>query len=221
MALELLWLLAMPRKRFLASKIWPYHVTARCINREWFNLPIEQVWNIFSMHLHFVHHAFGLRIHSFVLMNNHFHMIVSTPKENLAEVMNYFMREVSKNMARVSGRINQTFGGPYYWSLLQSPHYYLYAYKYVYRNPVEAGLIGKVEDYPYSTLFGLKGSTHLMIPVEHDDTLFNDPDRILTWLNNSYPIQAKEDIRNALGKKEFKFGLDKDRKPHILEAILV
>lgn len=199
----------------------PYHVTARCINREWFHLPIDHVWNIFSIYLHFAHYSFGLQIHSFVLMDNHFHMIVSTPEGNLDEIMNYLMREVSRNIARDSGRINQTFGGPYYWSLLQSPHYYLCAYKYVYRNPVEAGLIEKVEDYPYSTLSGIKGSNHLLIPVAHDDTFFNNPDSTLIWLNNSYPKQAKEDIRNALRKREFKFGLDKDRKPSILETILV
>ncbi len=119
--------------------------------------------------LYFVSHAFNLRVHAFVLMNNHFHLIVRTPDGNLSDAMRYFMRETSREITFVSGRINQTYGSRFHRSLLHSPLYYLHAYKYLYRNPVEAGLCELVEEYKFSSLQGLLGETWLDVPVREDD----------------------------------------------------
>jgi putative transposase len=212
----------MPRKKFIASQEFPYHVSARCINKEWFALPMGEVWSVFSDYLFFIHHAFGVQIHSFVLMNNHFHMIVRTPLMNLDSAMNYFMRETSRIIGNRSGRINQVYGGPYHWSLIKSPIYFLHAYKYVYRNPIEAGLINNVEEYKYSTLRVLLGCQHSIIPIENDETLFPDFIEQLKWLNYAYPSEeVRADIRSALRKKEFQFAKDKRGMPHFLDNLIV
>ncbi len=209
----------MPRKKYQPSEFIPYHITARCINKQWFDLPLNHVWEILSEYLFFIHHAFGFRIHSFVLMNNHFHLIASTPHANLSEVMNYFMRESSKQIGLASGRINQIYGGPYFWSQLKSNIYYGHAYKYVYRNPVEGGLSLKVEDYPYSTLHALVGKTKTIIPLVEDTLLFPNAEDQLKWLNENYKsLDFKSDVKNALRKREFHFAKDKYRNPHILET---
>ena len=57
---------------------FPYHVVAKCINGDWFSIPMERVWEIVSEQLYFVHHAYGLRILSFVLMSNHFQPSVTS-----------------------------------------------------------------------------------------------------------------------------------------------
>ena len=128
-----------------------------------------------------------IEICAWVLMNNHFHLLVSTPDANLDRAMNYLMRETSRVIGWRAGRINQVYGGPYNWSVLMSQHYYLNAYKYVYRNPVEAGLATAVENYKFSTLPGLLGAQLLVIPVEDDEILFSDANQKLAWLNESYP----------------------------------
>lgn len=212
----------MPRKRFLASNDFPYHVTARCLNKEWFALPHEILWEIFSDYLYFIHHAFQVRIHSFVLMPNHIHMIIRTPDMNLDKAMNYFMRETSRVIGFRSGRINQVYGGPYYWSLMRSPNYFLHAYKYVYRNPIEAALAPRVETYKFSTLPALLGQARTIIPVVNDETLFDGLEDQLKWLNSAYPSdEVRIDIKNALRKKEFHFAKDGHGKPHRLELELV
>lgn len=209
----------MPRKKYQPSSDFPYHITARCINKEWFHIPLIEVWEIFSDYLFFIHHAFNVKIHCFVLMNNHFHLILSTPKSNLSETMNYFMRETSKQFGLVSGRINQIYGGPYFWSQLKSDVSYGHAYKYVYRNPVENGICLKVEDYPFSTLHSLMGKNKTIIPISEDTMLFSDVRNQIKWLNESYKSENfKQEIKNALRKREFHFGKDKDRKVLILES---
>lgn len=149
-------------------------------------------------------------------------MIVTTPDLNLDTAMNYFMRETSRIIGIRSGRINQVYGGPYHWSLIKSSNYFLHAYKYVYRNPVEAGLSLCVEKYKYSTLSVLVGNQRSIIPIEYDDTLFSDLVEQLKWLNNSYPsIEIKDDIRKALRKSEFQFAKNKRGKPNLLENSIV
>lgn len=125
--------------------------------------------------------------------------------------MNYFMRETSRVISRASGRINQVFGGPYYWSLMTSLPSYLYGYKYIYRNPVEAGLCSIVEEYRYSSLSSLLGQSRTIIPIERDDTLFSNVERQLEWLNEPYPtLEHKNAIKFALRKRKFCFAKDWD-----------
>lgn len=202
----------MARARRVFSSEHPYHVTARCTNKEWFKLPIKFVWSSFCDQLHFVSRGYGAEIHSFVLMNNHFHLILSTPFANIDKVMWHLMSQVSRELTEASGRINQTFGGPYYSSLIASHHHFLHAYKYVYRNPVEAGLSKTVEGYKYSTLNGLLGSSHLLIPVVEDTVLFGDPPGTLRWLNEAYRENEKSDIKTALTKRQFTLPKNRDTR---------
>ncbi|MGE3974318.1 MAG: transposase [Bdellovibrionales bacterium] len=208
----------MPRTPRINTNAFPYHVRARCINKDWFRLPIEQVWDIFSNQLFFLYRGFQIDIHAFVLMSNHYHMIVSTPKSNLSDGMLYFTTNVSRQITNDSCRINQTFGGPYKASLLTSPQYYMHAYKYVYRNPVEAGLSDSVLTYPYSSLNRLMGLNTLPFPIKRDDVLFSNVEDTLKWLDTKYRDQDKEIIRKALRRKVFTLPIDREsRKPHYLE----
>jgi REP element-mobilizing transposase RayT len=198
----------MPRKKFFPTDSFPYHVTARSHNREWFDLPLIDVWDIFSRYLYFITLAYGVRVHSFVLMSNHFHMLITTPNANLDQAMNYLMREVSKAIGRESGKINQVFGGPYHWSVIKNRVYYEFAYKYVYRNPVEASLVRRVENYPYSTLRGILGLDPLPFPAFDNMNLIAHPARCLSWLNSPYPhLDLLDDIRQGLRQREFQIEL--------------
>ncbi len=202
----------MPRKKLIRDSLNPYHVCVRSHNKEWFDLPMDKMWEIFSEYLYLTKHIFNLEIISFVLMDNHFHLLLRTPLKNLDQAMNYFLREVSRVIGFEAGRINQKFGGPYHWSLIESNRHFLCAYKYVYRNPVDAGLVDRVELYPYSTLFGLLGQSPLIIPVANDIQLIENTEGCLEWLNQSYKsTEERKAIKDALNKSKFIFGKDKDR----------
>lgn len=181
----------------------PVHITARCINKEWFKIPLEEVWTIMENYLYFIAHAYDFRILAFLLMPNHFHLLARSSETSRA--MEYFMRETSRSIGRVACRINQTYGRPYHPTEFVSNIHAINTYKYVYRNPVEARLCLKVEEYPYSTLHGLLGFRKLVIPIEEDVHLFSGDslERVLEWLNASPSRQHKEIMRVALRKKVF------------------
>ncbi|WP_347356209.1 transposase [Bdellovibrio sp.] len=195
----------MTRRKFENHPELPYHITARCINRDWFSQDLPHVWDITTRHLYFTALAFDLRIHSFVLMSNHFHMIVRSPQANLSEAMQYFMRATGNDLREISGRINQTYGGRFHRSLITHPHHYDHAYKYVYRNPVEAGQCERVQDYPYSTIQALMGRKMVEVPVLEDPRWGTWEDRVQTlrWLNSKPHEDNWESVRKALRKGVF------------------
>lgn len=207
-------------KRNLRSDL-PIHITARSSNRESFYLPIDCTWEIFENYLWFLAKAFNVEIFSFLLMPNHFHLIAKFPRANTSEAMMYFMRETSKEIGKQSNRINQVYGRPFHSSVIKSNHYFRYAYKYVYRNCVSAGLANLVEEYPYSTLSGKLGSSRLIIPVVEDTLLFDNPFSTLRWLNTDFAAEARIEIREALRKSEFGFRRTKANALSPLESVLL
>ncbi len=194
----------MPRAKVILQSEYPYNITARCINREWFQIPMEEVWEIYCEELSKVHFELGLQIHSFILMSNHFHLIASTPKANISECMHRFMQSTSRRLTRAGNRINQSYAGRHYKCVLHRDQYFLNVYKYNYRNPIAAGLCQRVESYPYSTLQFLLKKSSAKIPLVYDEIFFADPDGTLEWLNTEPEALLVEGIRYGLKHQFFK-----------------
>ncbi len=211
----------MSRKPSPVSSECPYHITARTNNREWFALDLSEVWKIFGNQLFFIHHAFGIRIHSFVLMSNHFHLLMSDPNLQKSRALRWLMTETSREIGKRTHRMNHLYGQRNYQCLIPNYTYYMNAYKYVYQNPVQAGACLRVEEYPYSTLHGLLGFSKLNFPV-NDDLLFDDLDTNLWWLNKTVRPEHWDGVSQALRKSEFKLAKDHNRNsPSLLENQLI
>lgn len=194
----------MPRKKVLNSTLYPYSITARCINKEWFQIPLNEVWEIMEDYLWLLHYGFNFKIKAFVLMSNHFHLMAQTPDGNLGVGMNYFMRETSRQIGRKAGRINQVYGSRFYRTLINNNHYYTHAYKYIYRNPVEAKIVTSPIDYSFSTLHRLVGRDRLTFPIDHDELLFGNFESTMAWLEEQPTLEDYRLIKTALRKREFK-----------------
>jgi len=200
----------MPRKHLIRSKIHPYHITARCNNKEPFYSNLEDVWEIITTELSEVANKFQFRIHAFVLMSNHFHLLGSTEKDHLGIVMQTFMINITKKINRHCDRTGRVFGSRYHWTLIDNDHYYDCALKYVYRNPVKARLVDAVERYEFSTLNGLILDRPQKVKIDPrigHASLIPDENKInfLNWLNQ--PFQNEEDvaIKRALMRTRFDF----------------
>lgn len=218
----------MPRRNLYRSDCLPYHVTARANNREPFHLKLDSVWEILGSECRIVSLLYGVEFHAVVLMPNHFHILLTTPAEDLGVVMTLLMKEITKRINRLSGRTGRVFGGPYFWTLINYTLYYRNVFKYVYRNPVKAGLSTGVEDYRYSSLQGLLGLSHLPMPIyftrlglEANFPAF-EPVDILPWLNTPTPVEAESLIRKGLAKTILeRLKCPETRRPYdILEQLL-
>lgn len=192
----------MPRAHTILQSEFPYNLSARCINQEWFHLPMNDVWKIFCEQLSETSQKHHLKIHSFVLMSNHFHLLASTPDANISECMWHFMKNSSHRLAQAGNRINETFAGRHYKCVLQMQNYYLNAYKYNYRNPVSAGISKAVEDYPFSTLRMVMGVDPQIIPLVEDNIYKYNPSGTLKWLNTN-PLPEKLEAARYGFKRQF------------------
>lgn len=175
-------------------------------------------------YLFFIHHCFGVKIHGFVLMSNHIHLLISAPNGNLSAALLYFLREVSKEITRLSGRINQTWGARNYKSEITSYHHFMNVYKYVYSNPLRARLCSQAEVYPYSTLTGLCGNSRINIPMDLDTILFNPSfdEAILKWINTDPDPEKIREMRLGLSRPVFGLKtLKKTERPSELESRLL
>ena len=196
--------LSMPRAKVILQPEFPYNISARCINQEWFNLPMERVWDIMCEELLYTIKDRNLLIHCFVLMSNHFHLIASTPDSNISSCMHQFMHRSSLRLTREGNRINETYAGRHYKCILQHPNYFLNAYKYIYRNPVVAGICERVEDYRFSTLHSKLGFSSIPFPMAEDTTLQSSPLLTLKWLNTSITPEQSAAVKFGLRHQYFK-----------------
>lgn len=211
----------MARKRLIKSAVFPYHVTARSNNRDWFTLPLDTMIDIYIKVLRRTHDLYEFRFEQFVLMTNHFHMLVTTPKENLDLGMRYFMTESSRAIARSSNRINRIYGQRYHWTMICDPGHYAIAYKYVARNPVAANLCITVEDWKWSSL-GVR-ATHLHKLMSHNLQYYDSIEPLIRngWLNSPFDLATAELVARALKKRHFKFPIDRrTRRPVNIDALL-
>ncbi|HMQ10693.1 MAG TPA: hypothetical protein PKC21_07690 [Oligoflexia bacterium] len=201
----------MPRKHLIRVAEYPYHVYARSNNKEWFYIPIDEVWFLAGQVLKTVTDVYDARVQAFVLMNNHFHMVLWTPQANIDAIMNYFMREMSRKIAYRAGRINHVFGGPYKWSLIATSLHQAIVYKYVYRNPVVANLSESVLDYTYSSLRFVKKETEALFPLFDDyegklaQEIPKNFKKRIDWLNKPFNNKQNKLIETSLRRKEFSF----------------
>ena len=171
----------MPRKKLITTDLYPYHITNRSNNKEYFYLPNEILWPMYINKLQSLKDIFKCKIHAFVLMTNHYHLILSTTQSNLAECMQFFNGSMAREANKISKRINHFYGARYKWCIINSEKYYWNAVKYVFRNPIEAGICYNVEDYLYSSLNHPTQSVWDMIDFFHDKTKKINID--LDWLN--------------------------------------
>lgn len=94
---------------------------------------------------------FELVIHSYCLMPNHYHLVVETPRGNIANGMHYLNGKYFQFFNRkyqLTGHVSQ---GRYHAELIQRELHLLELARYVVNNPVRAGLVLSAEDWTWSS----------------------------------------------------------------------
>jgi putative transposase len=209
----------MARKGVNQHSNFPYHITARTVNRDHFHVSISKMWSIMCTQLGLAHFKYDLKIHSFLLMPNHFHLIARTEQNSIGKIMGVILSETSKEINQITKRSNQTWGNRHFKSELIQYNYQLNTYKYVYQNPLRAKLCSRIEEWPFSTLNNILDFSKIEFPIEPDHILFNPEFNMntLSWLNRMPTNDDTEMIRLALTRKAFRLPRNKNGTIHHLE----
>ena len=100
------------------------------------------------------HNRYGILIHSYVLMDNHYHLILETPRGNLLKVMHGINSSYTGYFNRKYGRSGHLFQGRYRGILVERDTYLLSLSRYVHLNPVRARVVERPEHYQWSSYPG-------------------------------------------------------------------
>jgi len=100
------------------------------------------------------HIRYGILLHSFVLMDNHYHLILETPQGNLLKVMHGLNSGYTGYVNRKYARVGHLFQGRYKSILVEKETYLLELSRYVHLNPIRAGMVKDVSDYRWSSCPG-------------------------------------------------------------------
>jgi putative transposase len=163
-----------------------YHVTAKAKDKKWFGITMEEVWKTCADSLKQAHNVRAIPIISFVLMNNHYHLLVKTNPSKLKAFLEHFHKLLTPSIQLTT----------YHMVPIASYRYFLNCYRYIYQNPQRAGITHTCEHYPYSTLFYLSKGESFITPL-HDKTGHCDEFK-RRWINSKLSQQECENISKVL-----------------------
>lgn len=127
-----------------------YHVIQRGNNKEYIfkkNLYKEY----FLSKLKEFKEIMGFEVYGYVLMDNHYHLVIRSHEVNISTIMHRINNDFSKYFNISNNRTRHVFQDRYKGILVKDDKYLLSLLRYVHQNPVKANMCNKVSDYYWSS----------------------------------------------------------------------
>jgi putative transposase len=130
---------------------YPHHVIQRGNNRQAIFTKADDYQRLLNL-LDDNARQFEVAIHAYVLMSNHFHLLL-TPQtaEGVPQMMQAVGRRYVRYFNDSQHRSGTLWEGRYRSTLIQTERYLLACMAYIDLNPVRAGLVAQPADYPWSS----------------------------------------------------------------------
>lgn len=94
---------------------------------------------------------FQIEIHAYCLMNNHYHLLVKTPRANLARAMRHINGVYTQRFNRIEKSDGPLFRGRYKAIVIDKEAYLLQVSRYIHQNPLKAKIIKELSKYKWSS----------------------------------------------------------------------
>ena len=94
---------------------------------------------------------YGWRLHAYVLMGNHYHLLVETPEPTLSRGMRDLNGVTTQRFNRRHGRTGHLFEGRFKAILVEREAHLLELARYLVLNPVRSGLARTPAGWPWSS----------------------------------------------------------------------
>jgi putative transposase len=94
---------------------------------------------------------FEVELFAYVLMNNHYHLLMRTARANLSRAMQWFGVTYTNRFNAANARSGHLFQGRFKSILVQNDAYLLRSSLYIHRNPLRAGIVKRLADYRWSS----------------------------------------------------------------------
>ena len=94
---------------------------------------------------------FEVDIFAYVLMSNHYHLLIRTNQGNLSKSMQWVGTTYTRRFNLQHFRSGHLFQGRFKSILVQNDAYLMQLSCYIHRNPLRAGLVNRLADYRWSS----------------------------------------------------------------------
>jgi len=153
----------------------------------------------------------GLNIHSYVLMPNHIHLLVSPDRAtSLPRTMQSLGSRYVRHINARHQRTGTLWEGRYRAAVIQSEKYFLHCSRYIELNPVRANLAAEPSSYPWSSYRANALGAADALVTRHPLFADLDPKAYRAAFADGLPAETLAAIRNAtnggwaLGDEKFR-----------------
>jgi len=160
-------------------RIWfpgaTYHITARG-NRRGNIFFEEQDYLKYLEILEEARSKYPFILHSYCLMTNHVHLQLETIDHHIKDIMYTIHSRYAIYLNQRLDMVGHVFQGRYGAEMILSDDYFLEVSRYIHRNPLEANIVKKPSDYPwssYSSYVNLNENPHTNTSKTY--SFFKDP----------------------------------------------
>lgn len=94
---------------------------------------------------------YGYLLHAYVLMDNHYHFMMETPKANLSQTMQNINTSYTVYINKKYRRNGHLFQGRFKGLIVDKAEYLVALSRYIHLNPVRARMVLKPEDYRWTS----------------------------------------------------------------------
>lgn len=104
---------------------------------------------------------FNWVVHAYCQMTNHYHVLVETVDGNLSQGMRQLNGRYTQGFNRRYGLVGHVLQGRYKAILVQKETYLLELTRYVVLNPLRAGMVTTLADWPWSSYLAMIGEARV------------------------------------------------------------
>ena len=139
---------------------------------------------------------------SYCIMDNHAHFLIHTKRiENLSKVMSKANSSYANFYNKKEERVGYVFKNRYNSQPIMNERHLYNTVVYIHKNPVKAGIVKKMEKYPYSSYVAIKNKQ-----IEKDcmELLFHTKDYIkrFDWIHQNYEEENILEVKEESTSKE-------------------
>lgn len=141
----------MPRAPRIVIPGIPLHVVQRGNNRR--NcFESDKDFRLYLRCLGSAASAYGVKIHAYVLMSNHVHILVTpSERQSVSKMMQQIGRGYVRYFNDTYSRTGTLWEGRFFSSVVECDDYLLACQRYIELNPVRANIVQDPGDYPWSS----------------------------------------------------------------------
>jgi REP element-mobilizing transposase RayT len=145
----------MPRKlRIDGEGLW-HHVMNRAID----HAPIfdDTTSRLFLIELRDSCSRYGVEVHAYCILPNHYHLLVHTPEAGLSEAMQRLSSRFTQAVNRLRDRDGPLFKGRFRSIAVKDDAHLVQVSRYIHLNPVAAGLTAAADGWGWSSAVAYLG----------------------------------------------------------------